>query len=154
MGPLVARWEDRIALPSLHPIPSHPIAALTMLPRISEQDFARLARIERKLRRLGEEECNGQIQVGEENGHEVYRRYYRDQWGSYTSRGEVIPDPYRQPLAKAAKIAANCGGLIYHQPDPRGASLYFYRESDLGGRKIDECCGILALPCCGTYPFR
>jgi hypothetical protein len=121
----------------------------TIQERIPASAFKRLCAIQRKLHKWAEDECNGAIQW-EDDACTIPRRYYPDRWGSPTLSGPVIPNQEAKLLKEAAALAAQCGGLIYHQSDPRGCALYFYRESDLAGRRfpIDQCYSSVALACC------
>lgn len=97
--------------------------------------FARLCAIERKLHAWAEAECNGEIQW-EDQECTIPRRFYPDRWGAHTVKGPVIPNQEAKLLAEAEKLAAQCGARIYYQGDPRGCSLYIYRDSDLEGRSF------------------
>ncbi len=63
---------------------------------------------------------------------------------------QLLPIVRQDTLKKPRTLAAQCGGKIYHQGDPRGCSLYFYRESDLEGYNfpIDQVYNVAALACC------
>lgn len=117
--------------------------------RIPVQAFNLLCSLERRLHKWAEDECNGRIQWEEDplTGEEIPRLHHLDRYGSYTVRGGVIPNREATYLAQAANIAAQCGGLVYHQSDPRGCALYFYRPSDIQGLPIDQCYSGVALPC-------
>lgn len=39
----------------------------------------------------------------------------------------------------ATELAADYGYQVYHQPDPRGWSLYLYQVKNLHGRNIENC---------------
>ena len=122
--------------------------ATTEQTRIPSAQFERLCSIQRRLHRWAEDECNGRIQWEGENEDQP-RRYHLDRWGSYTIRGAEILNSEARWLKQAQTIAAQCGGLIYHQTDPRGCALYFYRLSDIEGRgPIDQCYSTAALACC------
>jgi hypothetical protein len=120
--------------------------------RIPASAFNRLCSIERKLHKWAEDECNGRIQweTHPVTGEDAPRLYGLDRWGSYTIPCGFIPNRERLYLMEASKIAAQCGGLVYHQGDPRGCALHFYRPEDLEGRKfpIDSIYSSVALPCC------
>lgn len=117
--------------------------------RIPAAAFNRLCAIQKRLHKWAEDECNGAIQWDDAECT-IPRRYYPDRYGSFTSKGGIIPNQEAKLLKEATELAAKCGGLIYHQADPRGCALYFYRESDLAGRKfpIDQCYSSVALACC------
>lgn len=120
--------------------------------RIPASAFNRLCSIERKLHKWAEDECNGRIQWEEDpcTGEDAPRLYGQDRWGAYTvPYSGFIPNREARYIKEAQQIAAQCGGLIYHQTDPRGCALYFYRESDLQGSKfpIDQCYNSVGLPC-------
>jgi len=109
--------------------------------------FARLCRIQEHLRQWAEDECNGRIQWDDD---ETPWHYRPDRWGSYTVRTGRAPDLETRYLAEAKDIARQIGGQVYHQTDPRGCALYFYRDSDLIGYSdpIDCIYSTVALPCC------
>ncbi len=117
--------------------------------KLPPEVFRRLCALQKKLHRWAEEECNGSIQW-DDDACTVPRRYHLDRWGSYTIKGERIPNKEAQWLMQAEQLAAQCGGRVYHQGDPRGCALYFYRDSDLEGRAfpIDSIYSSVALPCC------
>jgi hypothetical protein len=120
--------------------------------RIPAATFSRLCSIQRKLHLWAEDECNGKIQWEQdpETGEDAPVRYHLDRWGSYTIRGGFIPNREKKYIKEATELAAQCGGLIYHQTDPRGCALYFYRAAELAERNcpIDQCYSMIALPCC------
>lgn len=111
--------------------------------------FERLCRIQSHLHEWAEEECNGTIQW-EDPECTIARRYYPDRYGTPTHKGPIIPNREAEYIREAERLAAECGGRIYHQGDPRGCSLYFYRDSDLEGRSfpIDQIYSTAALACC------
>ena len=109
--------------------------------------FAKLCSLERKLQKWGEEECNGTIQWDDND----QPRRHAIQWdGSPSRQGRLIPNSEAKWLAEAEALAKQLGGHIYHQGDPRGCALYFYRDSDLEGRRfhIDQIYSSAALACC------
>jgi len=114
---------------------------------LPKESFAKLCNLERKLHKWAEDECNGFIQWDDDN---TPRRYLPDYTGTPTRRGPVIPDRESRWLAAAREIAKQLGGHVYHQGDPRGCQLYFYRDSDLEGRSfpIEQIYSTAALPCC------
>lgn len=118
-----------------------------MQQRIPATSFTKLCSLQRKLHQWAEHECNGVIQWDDDN---TPRRYLLDQYGTPTRRGPVIPDRESRWLAAAREIAEQCGGHIYHQGDPRGCQLYFYRDSDIEGHgyPIEQIYSTAALACC------
>ena len=114
---------------------------------LPKESFAKLCRLERNLHKWAEEECNGLIQWDDD---ETPRRYRLDRWGTPTRPGNVIVNREAKWLAEAQALAEQLGGHIYHQGDPRGCALYFYRDSDLEGRRfpIDQIYSSAALACC------
>ena len=110
--------------------------------------FARLCAIQRKLHLWAEAECNGEIQWDDQECT-IPRRFYVSRYGDFTVKGPVIPNQEAKLLAEAEKLASQCGARIYHQTDPRGCSLYVYRESDLEGRSfpIDQIYSSAAVAC-------
>lgn len=111
--------------------------------------FEKLCRLERKLHKWAEEECNGTIQW-EDQECTIPRRYTNDRYGTPTVKGAVIPNGEAKWLKEAEELARQCGGHIYHQGDPRGCALYFYRDCDVSDRKypIDSIYSSVAVPCC------
>jgi hypothetical protein len=111
--------------------------------------FTRLCSIERRLHKWAEAECNGEIQWDDDEGT-IPRRYLKDRWGGYTLKGGIIPNSEKRWLAEATRLANECGGHVYHQSDPRGCALYFYRDSDLVGHSYPINCiySTVALACC------
>ena len=120
-----------------------------MKPTIPSATFKRLCQIQSHLHKWAEDECNGFIQW-DDSDCTIPRRYYLDQYGTPTRKGPVIPNREAKYLKEAETLAAECGGKIYHQGDPRGCALYFYRDSDLEGRNfpIDQIYNTAALACC------
>lgn len=120
-----------------------------MQTRIPKKAFERLCAIQRRLKKWAEDECNGVIQWDDAECT-IPRRYYPDRWGTPTLKGGIIPNQEAKLLKEAQRIAEECGGHIYHQGDPRGCVLYFYRDSDLEGRKfpIDQIYSSVGLACC------
>lgn len=118
-------------------------------PRLPVSVFKRLCILEKHLHKWAEEECNGSIQW-DDDVHTIPRRYYADRWRCYTVKGPIIPNQESKWLEEAKTLAAECGGKIYHQTDPRGCALYFYRDSDLKERSypIDQIYSTVALACC------
>ena len=136
--PAAARRQPRalralVPSSTTNPPPSH-------LYQIAYRELRQLCRLQRKLK---QDECNGVIQWDDDNAP------YAGPHGCPT-RGPVIPDRESRWLAAAREIAEQCGGHIYHQGDPRGCQLYFYRDSDLEGRSypISQIYSTAALACC------
>jgi hypothetical protein len=120
----------------------------TMQNKLPQATFQRLCQIERNLHKWAEDECNGFIQWDDEDCT-IPRRYRPNEFGCPV-KGPVIANREARYLKEAQTLAAECGGKIYHQGDPRGCSLYFYRESDLEGYNfpIDQVYNVAALACC------
>ena len=76
-----------------------------------------------------EKECNGEIQREDESGRP--RRYSLSQYGAFTERGGFIVDSEAHYLKEAKRHAKAAGLKVYRQGDPRGCSLYVYKQSDL-----------------------
>jgi hypothetical protein len=126
----------------------------SFLPMATKKDlpasaFARLCAIQKHLHRWAEDECNGFIQY-EDTECAIPWRYCLDQWGTPTVKSHRIVNKEAKYLLEAQELAAQCGGFVYHQTDPRGCALYFYRPADLEGRRfpIDQCYSSVALACC------
>ena len=119
--------------------------AATTQTRIPAPVFTRLCAIQKRLHQWAEAECNGEIQW-DDHDCTIPRRYYSDR-GCFTVKGPIIPNQEAKLLKEAAKLAAQCGGLIYHQGDPRGCALYFYRLEDLRNYPIDQSYSSIALAC-------
>ncbi len=115
--------EGFIRTPSIFPF-----IHVSIMHKLPKQTLKRLVAIERHLHKWAEDECNGVIQWSE-NG-EIPYGYKQDAYGIYSVTSKLV-DRKSKWLAEADKLAAECGGKIYHQGDPRGCALYFYRESDL-----------------------
>jgi hypothetical protein len=126
------------------PPPTMPTATAARHP-FSAAEWASLKRLAKIIHKWNEDECNGAIQWHGDNG-ETPKRYFQDRYGCYTIPGPTIQDKEKQSLESARKIAAKHGLSVYHQPDPRGCSLYVYNVHDLKGREIDECYSVLARP--------
>lgn len=118
---------------------------------IPASDFEELCRIEHTLQRWSEKECNGEIQRDDDG---TPRRYIADRYGDPTRKGPVIPDAEAGAIKRAKAIANRNGGWFYHQTDPRGCQVYFWRSADLlertggdGSRSIAEFYSTVALAC-------
>jgi hypothetical protein len=111
--------------------------------------FNRLCVIQRHLHQWAEDECNGVIQYDDAECT-IPRRYHLDERGSPTRKGSICRNLEEKYVKEAQELAAQCGGFVYHQTDPRGCALYFYRAADLEARglPIDQCYSIMALACC------
>lgn len=122
---------------------------MTTTTRVPAAVFKRLCILQEHLHKWAEQECNGEIQWDDADCT-IPRRYYPDRWGTPTVKGPVIPNQEAKWLKEAQDLAAQCGGKVYHQTDPRGCALYFYRDSDLEGRAypIDQIYSSVGLPCC------
>lgn len=107
-------------------------------------EWKTLKSLEKIIHQWNEDECNGAIQW-EDSKEETPRRYYLDNYGSYTKKGPVIVDKENQALESARKIAGKYGLSIYHQLDPRGCSLYVYNAAEAKGR-IRELYSSIAKP--------
>jgi len=129
--------------------PPHPATpdAMTRKTDLPPRLFARLCFIQEHLRQWAEDECNGRIQRDDYGAPCHYRP---DRWGDFTILVGPMPDLETRYLAEAKDIARQIGGHVYHQTDPRGCTLYFYRASDLVGHSgpIDSIYSTVALPCC------
>lgn len=117
---------------------------------IPASDFEALCRIEHTLQRWSEKECNGEIQRDDDG---TPRRYIADRYGDPTRKGPVIPDAETGAIKRARAIANRNGGWFYHQTDPRGCQVYFWRSADLlertgdGASDISQHYSTVALAC-------
>ena len=95
-----------------------------------------------------EEKCNGTIQ--QEEGESPHR-YGRDRYGDPMVDRGPIEDKEAKAIKEAQKIAAELGGLIFHQGDPRGCALYFYTADELAkhGEPIERCYNRVGTAICG-----
>lgn len=127
---------------------------------ISYHDASALRRISMTLHRWHELECGDsnehaswcitrgkrQIKIGgkfgdfehDDNGDAYLERHSHSENAARYSR---IPDREKGALKRLAAIVARYPGLLsYVQGDPRGASLYILRASDVpAGANIDSC---------------
>lgn len=107
---------------------------------IATDDCRYLVRISRQLSTWDEHECNGTIQRDETTG---VCRWYNSNTGRM---GSVTSDREKGAHRRLAALLARYPGLLsYRQGDPRGASLYVYRQTDLDGynaRRNGEPCDI------------
>ena len=109
-------------------------------------EWETLKRLAKAIHQWNEDESNGAIQWEGEN-EETPRRYYLDDYGTYTKPGPVIVDKESRALESACEIASKHGLSIYHQTDPRGIALYVYNAADSKGR-IDELYSSIGKPVC------
>ena len=114
----------------------------------NEAQWQLLRKYERVCHRWAEEECNGTIQ--QEDG-EPPHRYGNDRYGTPTVDLGPIEDKEAKAIRQAGRIAAELGGLIFHQGDPRGCSLYFYTADELAkhGDPIETCYNRVGTAICG-----
>jgi hypothetical protein len=112
----------------------------------SAAEWGSLKRLASTVHRWNEDESNGAIQWEGDN-EETPRRYYLDDYGTYTKPGPVIVDKESKALESARKIASKHGLSIYHQTDPRGIALYVYNAAEAKGR-IDELYSSIGKPVC------
>jgi hypothetical protein len=119
--------------------------AATKTAPFSAAEWASLKRLAKIIHKWNEDECNGAIQW-EGINEEIPRRYYLDNYGTYTRPGPIIVDRENRALESARKIAARHGLSVHHYSDPRGPVLYIYSVHDLKGRNIRECLLSVARP--------
>ena len=91
--------------------------------------YRTLVQLSKQLHQWHEDECNGFIQYDEDD--QQYYRYTTDSRGCPTKRVHSIPDLESAWLEEARRHATAAGCQIYLQTDPRGPSLYLYKQSDL-----------------------
>lgn len=92
-----------------------------------------LRRCSMTLHRWAERECNGQIERDEKTG-KVYSV------NTFSGRRWPTADRETGALKRAAAILKAHNLTIYHQGDPRGASLYVLRPLDIkDGADVDSC---------------
>lgn len=121
-------------------------ATATKTAPFTAAEWASLLRLAKTIHKWNEDECNGAIQWEGDN-EEIPRRYYLDNYGTYTRPGPIIVDKEKPSLESARKIASKHGLSIYHQTDPRGVALYVYNAADSEGR-IDELYSSIGKPVC------
>ena len=131
-----------------------------MLNRLMELGFSyrqsdSLRRIEQTLHTWCEHECNGTIERDDETGKTYWAREGRRlSWTSDRERGalkraQAILDK-RNRTPRPDLYAGSMEPLkLYYQGDPRGCSLYLYRDCDLDGMSIDCCYDSRGTHCCG-----
>ena len=107
-----------------------------------------LKKYERICHEWAEMKCNGTIQ--QEDG-EPPHRYVIDRYGTPTVDLGPFEDEEAKAIRRASRIAAELGGLIFHQGDPRGCSLYFYTAEALAERSdpISSCYNMIGTAICG-----
>lgn len=102
---------------------------------ISYDDSLAIRRIAMTLHSWDEKECGndyGCIERDEETG----KTYWLN---AMTSKRFPIPDRETGATKRLNKIMENYPELIaYHQGDPRGASLYIIKKSDIGDYPVDS----------------
>ena len=92
-----------------------------------------LRRCSMTLHRWAEHECNGYIQRDEATGKPYAHSTYDGK------RLYAVADREAGALKRARAITDAHGLTLYHQGDPRGASLYVLRPSDIKpGEDIDS----------------
>ena len=119
-------------------------ATATKTAPFSTAEWASLKKLAKTIHKWNVDECNGAIQWEGDN-EEIPRRYYLDNYGTYTKAGPIIVDKENQALESARKIAGRHGLSIYHNTDPRGCSLHIYNAADSKGR-IDELYSSIGRP--------
>ena len=107
-----------------------------------------LKKYERICHEWAEMKCNGTIQ--QEDG-EPPHRYVIDRYGTPTVDLGPFEDEEAKAIRRANRIAAELGGLIFHQGDPRGCALYFYTADELAKRSdpISSCYSMIGTAICG-----
>ena len=95
----------------------------------SDYQWFELRRICRALHKLDEMACNGEIQC--DDADEQWYRYNPDQYGTPTIKGRRLKTQPIMLIREANRIAKTRGFLAFHQSDPRGCSLYVYKQEDL-----------------------
>ena len=107
-----------------------------------------LKKYERICHEWAEMKCNGTIQ--QEDG-EPPHRYVIDRYGTPTVDLGPFEDEEAKAIRRASRIAAELGGLIFHQGDPRGCALYFYTADELAKRSdpISSCYSMIGTAICG-----
>jgi len=107
-----------------------------------------LKKYERTCHRWAEEECNGTIQQDDD---QPPHRFGPDRYGTPAVDQGPIEDKEVKAIEQAEEIATELGGLIFHQGDPRGCSLYFYTAEELAkhGESIERCYNRVGTAICG-----
>jgi len=96
---------------------------------VSRTTWYELRRICRRLHKLDEMACNGEIQ--DPNDTDTWYRYQPDEYGTPTIKGNVLRTQPIDLVRLAADLVKRHGLSVYHQSDPRGCSLYVYKQEDL-----------------------
>jgi len=99
---------------------------------LSSYAWSELKKIATSLHKIDEDCCNGYIQY--DGLTKKWHRYREDRYGTPTivsSELRYTPDIL---LARAQEVLSRYGLKAFHQSDPRGCSLYVYRQEDL-----DKC---------------
>ena len=114
----------------------------------NEAQWQLLKKYERICHEWAEMKCNGTIQ--QEDG-EPPHRYVIDRYGTPTVDLGPFEDEEAKAIRRASRIAAELGGLIFHQGDPRGCALYFYTVDELAKRSdpISSCYSMIGTAICG-----
>lgn len=106
-----------------------------LLKTFSVEDLDYLLRLEKRLSRWGEMECNGDIRPDSDEG-DTYHRYTEEGVNPGRKYGATIRPPN---MDRAEEIAARYGMIAYHQNDPRGCSLYMVPLTDIPPGKDISC---------------
>ena len=95
---------------------------------ISREDYEALAAIEHKLQRWAERECNGEVER-DDNGK---------CWSVSPMHHHRFPTPDLETgaIKRAKAICNRNGGWFYHQSDPRGCQVYFWRSGEPSARTV------------------
>ena len=142
-GPCTARSNLRFLL--IH----HTTTAMTTQAErakrlgLSACRYRTLVQLSRQLHKWHVDECDGLIQYDEDD--QQYYRYTTDSRGCPAKRVRSIPDLESAWLEEARRHATAAGCQVYLQTDPRGPSLYLYKQSDLD-KGISACYSTVATP--------
>ena len=114
----------------------------------TSRQWGRLRTCQMICHKWAEEECNGTIQQDDD---QPPHRFGEDRYGTPTVDLGPIEDKEAKAIRQAEEIAAELGGLIFHQGDPRGCSLYFYTADELAKRSdpISSCYNMIGTALCG-----
>ena len=96
---------------------------------VSRTTWYELRRICRRLHKLDEMACNGEIQC--DDFTEQWYNYRPDEYGTPTIKASVLRTQPIDLVRLAADLVKRHGLSVYHQSDPRGCSLYVYKHEDL-----------------------
>ena len=110
----------------------------------TNKEWNTLNRCERIITKWNVEDCNGSIQFDDDNV--TPRRYYKDEHGRYTIKGEAIKNRKNEAIKRAVDIAKSHNLCIYYQGDCRGPSLYVYDPAIVNAEKIRSCYSTMAKP--------